>query len=383
MFGVTSGSVVNWSRFSNPTRATCPVGPDVVMHAPADQLADVSWQSATRRRNPKSKVVVPERMQGGWDSFYVRTALIRASNWRDGSTGPVVKTPERALEILQHLGYLDHERLVTLSLDSKWKLLAIHEASVGGLHGCGVTPRDVLRVPLLVGAERFLIAHNHPSGNPEPSREDLHMTEALFQASKAVGLQFVDHLTIVHGRQYRSISEVAEGLGFDIGGKAARLRPPAADTMFRAELDPVAMATRPYGKYDKFVVRTAMIEAPNRQPGPVLKASDSVARLPPIRALSKLTSEAMVVLCISGSNRLLAINVRVGLTHDVGVQSIYGVAVTVPTSALIIAHNHLEDASMDWERGFANVISRGLDLVGTPLVDSIVVVPGSTRSVMH
>jgi DNA repair protein RadC len=95
-------------------------------------------------------------------------------------------------------------RLTDLEHEEVW-LLAVTAASVvcaeccvgkGGLHGCGLLPSDVLRPVLRLGAPAFVLVHNHPSGDPTPSREDIAMTKALNMACKTLGVILLDHVIV-------------------------------------------------------------------------------------------------------------------------------------------------------------------------------------------
>ncbi len=91
---------------------------------------------------------------------------------------------------------LDHEELWTLALDGRNRLLHARCASRGGQHGCAVGARDILRVALRDGASGLVVVHNHPSGDPNPSAEDIAMTAALVTACEAVGLPLLDHVIV-------------------------------------------------------------------------------------------------------------------------------------------------------------------------------------------
>jgi DNA repair protein RadC len=97
------------------------------------------------------------------------------------------------------LAPLEHEEVWLLSLDGRNGLRCAHRIAQGGLHGCALTPRDVLRPALRDGASAIILLHNHPSGDPTPSPDDIHMTRALFIACDVVGLSLLDHIVIAKG----------------------------------------------------------------------------------------------------------------------------------------------------------------------------------------
>jgi DNA repair protein RadC len=107
------------------------------------------------------------------------------------------------------IGALEHEELWVLAVDGNQRVRAARRVAAGGLHGMLVSVRDPLRFALREGASTFLIVHNHPSGDPRPSIEDMRFTEQLGQAGDAVGTPLLDHVIIAQ-RKYCSMLD--EGL---------------------------------------------------------------------------------------------------------------------------------------------------------------------------
>jgi DNA repair protein RadC len=97
------------------------------------------------------------------------------------------------------LGSLDHEELWIVALDGRNGAKAVRRAAQGGLHGCAVAARDVLRLALLEAASAVVLVHNHPSGDPTPSAEDVAMTRLLVEAGEIVGVAVVDHVVVARG----------------------------------------------------------------------------------------------------------------------------------------------------------------------------------------
>jgi DNA repair protein RadC len=104
------------------------------------------------------------------------------------------------------LAPLLHEEMHVVSLDGLNGARAIRKVSQGGLHACAVSPRDLLRVVLLDGASAFVLVHNHPSGDPTPSREDIALTRLVLDTSRAVGVPLVDHVVVAQGA-YASVMD--------------------------------------------------------------------------------------------------------------------------------------------------------------------------------
>lgn len=103
------------------------------------------------------------------------------------------------------LGALVHEEMWVLSLDGRNGLRGSRRVAQGGLHGCSIAARDVLRVAMLDGASSFVLVHNHPSGDPTPSVEDVHLTQRLLEASMVVGTPLVDHVIVTAAGKHASL----------------------------------------------------------------------------------------------------------------------------------------------------------------------------------
>lgn len=89
-----------------------------------------------------------------------------------------------------------NESLVGVYLDARHRVVALAELSRGGLHGCSITAADALRPGLVAGASAFVLVHNHPSGDPMPSTEDIALTRAVEAAGHLLNLPLVDHVIV-------------------------------------------------------------------------------------------------------------------------------------------------------------------------------------------
>ena len=104
------------------------------------------------------------------------------------------------------LAALEHEEVWLLSLDGKYGLKSARRIAQGGLHGCALLTRDVLSPALRDGASAMVLVHNHPSGDPTPSAEDIAMTRAVRAAGDLVGVPLLDHVVVARTGA-RSLSE--------------------------------------------------------------------------------------------------------------------------------------------------------------------------------
>lgn len=97
------------------------------------------------------------------------------------------------------LAGLEHEEVWLLGLDARNVLRTARRVAQGGVHGCAVLPRDILRPAVREAASAIILLHNHPSGDPTPSTEDVLMTRALAAACDVVGVALLDHVIVARG----------------------------------------------------------------------------------------------------------------------------------------------------------------------------------------
>jgi len=95
-----------------------------------------------------------------------------------------------------HAAYWDRERFITLALDTKHRVLGVDEVSIGTLTESLVHPREIFKALILANAKTFICAHNHPSGDPEPSAEDVAVTQKLREAGQLLGISLLDHVIL-------------------------------------------------------------------------------------------------------------------------------------------------------------------------------------------
>ena len=103
------------------------------------------------------------------------------------------------------------EIVKVLILNTKNIVLKILDISYGSTNLAIIEPREILVEPIKMGAPRIILVHNHPSGDPTPSKSDIIVTEKLIQASKLMGIEILDHIVIGYNK-YESIF-LRKGLG--------------------------------------------------------------------------------------------------------------------------------------------------------------------------
>jgi len=110
---------------------------------------------------------------------------------------PVVKTPEDvAAAVGGRLRGKKKEIFLALLLDARARLIRVAEVSVGSLDASIVHPREVFKEAISASAASVIFAHNHPSGVPEASEDDIKLTERLAEAGDIVGIDVLDHIII-------------------------------------------------------------------------------------------------------------------------------------------------------------------------------------------
>ncbi len=109
---------------------------------------------------------------------------------------------------------LDHEELWLLALDGRSRLRAVRCVATGGLHGLGVRAADPLRLALRASASGFVLVHNHPSGDPTPSGEDVTFTRRVAAAAAVVGMPLLDHVVVAR-EGFASVPFVVEASALD------------------------------------------------------------------------------------------------------------------------------------------------------------------------
>jgi DNA repair protein RadC len=118
------------------------------------------------------------------------------------------QTPREAAGLASAiLGNTTVEQVLVLHLDTKRSLIGVHVVSQGTLDAALVHPREVFKVALLANAASVILAHNHPSGDPTPSEEDLVLTKRLAACGVLLGVAVTDHIVIGQDGAYCSLQE--------------------------------------------------------------------------------------------------------------------------------------------------------------------------------
>ena len=122
---------------------------------------------------------------------------------------PVIKSPAEVYQAAKQLLALHEEpeeHFCILCLNTKNKIVGVHTISIGSLNTSIVHPREVFKAAILNNASGIICLHNHPSGDPEPSWEDIAITRRLVKAGEIIGIEVLDHV-IIGEQGYISMKE--------------------------------------------------------------------------------------------------------------------------------------------------------------------------------
>jgi len=134
----------------------------------------------------------------------------RLEGYQDSGKRETVKTPEDVVALVRsRLKSKKKEYFLALLLDTRNQLIRVAEISVGSLDSSIVHPREVFKEAVSASAASVIFAHNHPSGDPEASEDDINLTKRLAEAGEIMGIDVLDHV-IIGEQKYLSLKR--EGL---------------------------------------------------------------------------------------------------------------------------------------------------------------------------
>jgi DNA repair protein RadC len=120
-----------------------------------------------------------------------------------------IKSPRDVANIfMEEMRYYKKEYFKSILLNTKNEIIATEDISIGSLNSSLVHPREVFVGAIRKSASSIILMHNHPSGNPNPSNEDMKITKRLIEAGKIIGIEVLDHIIIGDG-QFISLKEIS------------------------------------------------------------------------------------------------------------------------------------------------------------------------------
>ena len=126
--------------------------------------------------------------------------------WPDADPIPLVRGPETIFELTADIRRSNREHFVGFYLNSRNQVLRREIISIGSLNASIVHPREVFIPALAVSAASLILAHNHPSGDPSPSEEDLAITRRIAESGRLLGVELLDHVVVAR-EAYTSFKE--------------------------------------------------------------------------------------------------------------------------------------------------------------------------------
>ncbi len=134
----------------------------------------------------------------------------RLEGYSDSGDKALVKTPDEVAKLVRgRLKGKKKEHFLALLLDTRSQVIKVSEISVGSLDTSIVHPREVFKEAIAASAASIIFVHNHPSGDPEASEDDIKLTKRLVEAGDIVGIEVLDHI-IIGDKNYLSLKR--EGL---------------------------------------------------------------------------------------------------------------------------------------------------------------------------
>ena len=128
-----------------------------------------------------------------------KVMLVR-DNTRIETETKFINSPDDVNKIIQsYLNGVDREHFVIVLLNRKNGIIGINTVSVGDLSFSIVHPREVFKPAIVAGAASIILAHNHPSGDPKPSLDDVRVTKRIKEAGDILGIEVLDHIIIGDG----------------------------------------------------------------------------------------------------------------------------------------------------------------------------------------
>jgi DNA repair protein RadC len=126
---------------------------------------------------------------------------------QQGRECTIIRVPEDAVKFFSYLALLDQEHFDTVFLNTKNEVLGKKNIFKGSLDACVAHPREIFKEAFRMSAASIICAHNHPSGHPHPSKEDIIVGKRLHEVGRLMGVELLDFIIIGHNGRYFSFKE--------------------------------------------------------------------------------------------------------------------------------------------------------------------------------
>ncbi|MCM0648964.1 DNA repair protein RadC [Clostridium swellfunianum] len=130
----------------------------------------------------------------------------RFKSFKSGDEYKISQPKDAAELLMESMRYLKQECLKVIMLNTKNIVITVKDVSLGSLNSSIVHPREVFSEAVKKGSASIIISHNHPSGDPTPSSEDINLTHRIKECGKLLGIELLDHIIIGNGT-YISLKE--------------------------------------------------------------------------------------------------------------------------------------------------------------------------------
>jgi DNA repair protein RadC len=132
-----------------------------------------------------------------WAQIQAAHELVRRSLRHELTHDSILGSPAQMRELIQvTIGHLPHEVFLCLHLDSKNRLIECQELFRGSVAQTAIYPREIVKEALMRNSSALIVAHNHPSGDPYPSKKDIELTHTVQQALRWVAISLLDHCIV-------------------------------------------------------------------------------------------------------------------------------------------------------------------------------------------
>ena len=134
-----------------------------------------------------------ETLKDSLHDLRVSVELVREGNCDEG---PAIRCAEDVEELIQHLVRKDREHFIGIHLNTRNIVVGIETVAIGILNACGISSQEVSKAAILSSAAAVILMHNHVSGNPLASEDDIEITKRLVESGKVLGIEVLDHIII-------------------------------------------------------------------------------------------------------------------------------------------------------------------------------------------
>ncbi|MDF2531413.1 MAG: repair protein RadC [Clostridia bacterium] len=155
-----------------------------ILESKAEELSCIHGIGPAKAAQLKAAVELGKRLA---TQTYKKEVFIRCSR-------------DAANVVMEDMRYLKKEYMKAILLNIKCGLVSIEEISVGSINSSIVHPREVFAPAIKKSCASLILVHNHPSGDPTPSQEDMNITNRLVEGGKILGIEVVDHIIIGDGK---------------------------------------------------------------------------------------------------------------------------------------------------------------------------------------